>query len=225
VTFAVERAVGAAAAFHARPLEGTIERAARAWEVEAPALVLGSTQPDAVVDRAACDAAGVAVVRRRSGGGAVLVEPGRVVWVDVELPRGDALWDDDVGRATWWLGECWAAAMRDLGLGAAVAHRGPMVTTPWSRLVCFGGLGPGEVVDGAGGPKVVGIAQRRTRAGARFQCAVNLTWEPERLLGLLALDAPARRAAGEELRGGVQPVAVPPGTVVDALVRALAAAG
>jgi lipoate-protein ligase A len=225
VSFVVERAVGAAATFHGRPLEGTVERAARVWEVEAPALVLGSTQPDDVVDRAACEAAGVTVVRRRSGGGAVLVEPGRVVWVDVELPRGDVLWDDDVGRATWWLGECWATALRDVGVHTATAHRGPMVTTPWSRLVCFGGLGPGEVIAGSGGPKVVGIAQRRTRAGARFQCAVNRAWDPAPLLGLLALDETDQAAAAAELRLGVQPVDVPADAVVDALVRALAAAG
>jgi lipoate-protein ligase A len=225
VSFAVERAVGAAATFHGRPLDDPVERAVRVWEVDAPALVLGSTQADDVVDRAACDAAGVTVVRRRSGGGAVLVEPGRMVWVDVELPRGDDLWDDDVGRATWWLGECWATAMRAVGLGDATAHRGGMVTTPWSRLVCFGGLGPGEVVDGPGGPKVVGIAQRRTRAGARFQCAVNRTWEPERLLALLALDEASRRAAGRALRPGARAVTAPADEVVDALVGAVTAAG
>jgi hypothetical protein len=115
--------------------------------------------------------------------------------------------------------------MRDLGVHDATAHRGPMVATPWSRLVCFGGLGPGEVVDGPGGPKVVGIAQRRTRAGARFQCAVNRSWDPAPLLGLLRLDEPARATAAAELRAGVEPVDVPGAAVVDALVRALAAAG
>ena len=39
---------------------------------------------------------GVAVVRRRSGGGAVLLDPGGVVWVDVVVPRHDPRWDDDV---------------------------------------------------------------------------------------------------------------------------------
>ena len=103
-------------------------RAVHVFEVERPALVLGSAQPDDVVDRAACAAAGVEVVRRRSGGGAVLLEPGGVVWVDVELPRGDPLWDDDVGRAAWWLGERWAVALADLGVTA-----GPTCTAAaWS---------------------------------------------------------------------------------------------
>jgi lipoate-protein ligase A len=134
------------------------------FEVDQPALVLGSTQPMIDLD-------GIEVVRRRSGGGAVYLEPGGTLWVDVVVPRGDELWDDDVGRATYWLGEAWAAAVG----GGAVVHRGPMVRTEWSDLVCFAGLGPGEVtVDGR---KVVGISQRRSRAAARFQCVTYETWD------------------------------------------------
>ena len=42
-----------------------------------------------------------------------------------------------------------------------------MVTTPWSDLVCFAGLGPGEVL--LDGRKLVGLSQRRTRNGVRIQ--------------------------------------------------------
>ena len=156
----------------------------RLLEATAPALVLGSTQamPEGAQD--------IDVVRRRSGGGAVLVAPGDVVWVDVFVPRGDPRWDDDVGRAFWWLGEAW---VRALGVEGAVVHKGALVRNALSDLVCFAGLGPGEVtVDGA---KLVGMAQRRTREGALFQCAVPLTWDAARyaeLLGLDRLDIPVR---------------------------------
>ncbi|MGQ0520598.1 MAG: lipoyl protein ligase domain-containing protein [Actinomycetota bacterium] len=148
-------------------------------------MVLGSTQP-------APPAGGtIEVVRRRSGGGAVLVEPGRVVWADVVVPAGDPLWQVDVGRAAWWLGEAWAAALADLGLAGAAVHRGGLVRTRWSALVCFAGLGPGEVT--VAGRKAVGISQRRTRDGALFQCAVPLAWDPAPLIDLL-VPAPAERA-------------------------------
>ncbi|HEX6785774.1 MAG TPA: hypothetical protein VF076_01140, partial [Acidimicrobiales bacterium] len=62
------------------------------------------------------------------------------------------------------------------------------VRTPWSPLVCFSGLGPGEVH--AGGRKVVGISQRRTRGWARFQCAAYLRWDPDALVALLAPPRP-----------------------------------
>ena len=135
-------------------------------------LVLGSTQPW-------IDVPALEVCRRRSGGGAVLVRPHEVLWIDVLLPRDDPLWDDDVARSTHWLGETWRDA-----LGVGLVHTGEMIRTLWSSAICFAGVGPGEVlVDGA---KVVGISQRRTRAGARFQCAVMRTWDPSELARIFA---------------------------------------
>jgi lipoate---protein ligase len=186
------------------------------WLLEAssPALVLGSTQPDADANAAACAAAGVEVARRRSGGGAVLVGAEECVWIDVLVPRDDPLWHDDVGRASWWLGDAWMTALAASGVDGCRVHHGGLVPSAWSKVVCFAGLGPGEVVDDAGA-KVVGISQRRTRSMARFQCAVPLRWEPERLSGLLT----ARPAVAEI--SAVHPVAVDPGVLTDAFIAQL----
>ena len=148
-----------------------------------PAIVLGSAQSlNEVVSRPA----GVDVVRRRSGGGAVWLDDS-VVWVDVIVPRWHPKWDDDSGRAANWIGEIWAGAAP-----GAVVHRGPMVQTRWARSVCFAGLGPGEVT--VGGCKLVGISQRRTRDGALFQCGVLLGWDPEPLCTALGLPSDAARS-------------------------------
>jgi lipoate-protein ligase A len=179
VSWPVERLVGSAADLHGLGVPDPAARLVRVLDVTAPALVLGSTQAMVVTDE-------LQVVRRRSGGGAVLVEPGGVVWADVVIPRDDALWDDDVARAFWWLGDAWAAALGQLGIEGAEVHRGPLIRSPLSDLVCFAGLGPGEVT--VGGRKVVGIAQRRTRAGALFQCAVPLLWNERLLARMLGLD-------------------------------------
>jgi lipoate-protein ligase A len=72
-----------------------------------------------------------------------------------------------------------------------------MVQTAWSRLVCFAGLAPGEVT--VGGRKVVGVAQRRTRRHARFQCAVLHRWDPQPLLDVLSLAPDERRSAAADL--------------------------
>jgi lipoate-protein ligase A len=195
--WAVERRALSVAAFHALDVPDPAERAVWIAEPTAPALVLGSAQPDDDV-RAGID---IEVVRRRSGGGAVLVVPGEVLWVDVIVPAGDALWDDDVGRATWWLGETWAAALGDLGVSAGV-HEGGLQRTPWSSSICFAGLGPGEVT--VSGRKVVGISQRRTRHAARFQCAALGRWDPATLLELLAVDASAAELDGVAAGAGVE---------------------
>ncbi|MEY2462247.1 MAG: lipoate---protein ligase [Acidimicrobiaceae bacterium] len=203
-TWAVERVTGSAAAFHALELPDPLERTVWVFDVDRPALVLGSTQPDASVDAVAAKRAGVEVVRRRSGGGAVLLRPGEAVWIDVLLPRADPLWDDDVGHATHWLGDVWAAT---IGAGAVVHRRGAL-RSRWSSLVCFGGLGPGEVLARDGGPKVVGLSQRRTRLGARFQCAVLGEWDAVGILGLLALSPHEREEAALELADDAAGVAL-----------------
>lgn len=144
------------------------------------AVVLGSAQPDLAADAAACAAAGIDVVRRRSGGGAVLVGPGEQVWLDAFVPAGDPLSVADVSRAAWWLGEVWVAALERAGIPGARVHRGAMVPGAHGRAACFAGLGPGEVT--VEGRKLVGISQRRDRHGA---------W-----LFTMALTARARPVAG-----------------------------
>src|SRR5690606_6641904 len=139
---------------------------------------------------------GLALVRRRSGGGAVYVDPARCVWVDVVLPRHDPRWSDDVRQATYWLGAAWQRALARVGL-ATELHRGGLEQTPWGRLVCFAALGPGDVVSGP--RKLVGISQRRTKDGARFQCIAYDRWEPTDVLDLLALDPAERAAAAADL--------------------------
>lgn len=190
----VEHHRASAADLHAMTVPADGRR--RVWVLEptGPAVVLGSTQRDDAVDRRAAASAGVDVVRRRSGGGAVWVAPGDPVWVDVVVPRGDPLWDDDVGRAFLPLGRAWQAALAALGVAGRV-HDGPLVSGPWSDLVCFAGRGPGEVFAGAGpvqewGGKLVGMSQRRTRAGARFQCALPRSWTAEPLRSLLRPEPP-----------------------------------
>lgn len=190
----------------------------RVWVLEAtsPAIVLGSTQADDVVDQEAAARRGVAVVRRRSGGGAVWVAPDEPVWVDVIVPRHDARWHEDVAKAFLPIGRAWSSALDAVGVTGTTVHEGPMVRTRWSGLVCFAGTGPGEVL--RAGRKLVGISQRRRRGFARFQCAVPRVWDPEPLQSLLA--APPELDELREAGTGVGDVATD--DLVGALRTALA---
>ena len=144
----------------------------------------------------------------------MLVRPDEPLWVDVLLPADDPLWEADVGRSFHWLGQVWVNALHALGIEASW-HHGPMISTPWCRQVCFAGIGPGEVtVDGR---KVVGLAQRRTRAGALFQCAALLRWDPAEMVRLLDLDADA----AAELAKLAAPVTVEGSALESAFLRAL----
>lgn len=194
MSWSIERFSGTAGELHG--LEVPDDGVARIWVLEAtaPAVVLGSTQREDVVDRAAAARAGVEVARRRSGGGAVWVAPGDPHWVDVVVPRGHRLWTDDVGRAFLPVGRAWQAALATLGVAGTRLHEDGLACGPLGGSVCFAGRGPGEVL--VGDAKVVGISQRRTRAGARFQCAVPVAWDPAPLAALLRADLDGALLAG-----------------------------
>lgn len=187
----IERLSGSAREFHGREIETVTSRTVWVFESQSPALALGSTQSIGDVDMAAAERLGVDVIHRRSGGGAVLIEPGSALWIDIIIPSDDPLWNVDVSVAPIWLGRVWAAAIGRVGWDGAVVHQAAMRSTPRSAVVCFDGIGPGEVLLGG---KTVGISQRRTRSCARFQTIALLEWNWE--LQRELLDPGLRRVGG-----------------------------
>ena len=178
----VRHITGDVGEFHARELPSE-QRVATFFRTVTPTLVLGSSQRADSVDAAAASRMGIEVVRRRSGGGGVLLWPDEFVWLDLEIPATDDLWSDDVGKAMWWVGELWRTALGAFASGASV-HHGRLIRTRWSADVCFAGAGPGEVL--VGDAKLVGVSQRRTRAAARFQSMIHLRWRPDIVAALVA---------------------------------------
>lgn len=135
------------------------------------AIVLGSRQSPDLLDLDACRNAGLSIVQRRSGGGSVILRPTEMIWIDLVVPIATARVPDDVRGSMIWAGECWRSALQPLVDGKLSVHVGGMVKTAWSELVCFAGIGPGEVL--LDGKKLVGLSQRRTRAGLRIQGLVH----------------------------------------------------
>lgn len=221
MTWAVERHVETAGAFHGRPFPDDSARGVWRCTATRPAIVLGSAQRESVVDHEAAAAAGIEVVRRRSGGGVVLVDSS-LLWVDVLLPAHDPLWEDDVSRSALWLGRAWSDAFASTGVVTRLHEGGPR-RTRWSASICFAGLASGELTD-VEGRKVLGISQRRTRAGARFQCAALGVWDPAALASLLCLTPEERGLASAELAHLAAATAVPADELFAALVRHLPAA-
>jgi lipoate---protein ligase len=165
------------------------------------------------------------VVVRRSGGGAVMLEPGRVLWVDVVVPRDDALWVDDVSTGALWLGDAWVSALGEVGVAGSV-YRGLVDRSDVARAACFAGRAPGEVI-APDGRKIVGISQRRTRAGARFQCVLYTEVPSSAALAAIVASTVADGAGVvmEALAGRVAHVDADPEVLFEALCRAVVAAG
>jgi lipoate-protein ligase A len=163
---------------HGRDL--VAERAVWDVRIAQKAMVLGSRQDESLLNGELCSRDGIEVVRRRSGGGIVFLVPGEHVWLDVVVPRGDELWSDDVAQASWWLGDVWVQTLNALGENNVSVHHESLSSDAWGDLLCFAGVGPGEVVqqDDESLSKLVGISQRRTRDYARFQCTIYAKWNP-----------------------------------------------
>lgn len=181
------------------------------------ALVLGSSQSEDAANADALQRRGLALVKRQSGGGAVLVVPESLVWIDVFIPRDDPLREADVGKSALWLGEVWQATLAEFGIPAEV-RKAPYQPGNWGSLVCFAGRAPGEVF--ADGKKSVGVSQRRTRQGARFQTALARRWNITDLSPLLNLPPPTRTRMETETADIAHPIPLPP----DAIFKAFASA-
>lgn len=171
------------------------------------AVVLGRGQRDAkAVD-------GHGQLQRPSGGGSVLMDDD-LLSADVVLPAGHPwLEDPDLGAVFDPIGRAWAAALEEIGVTDVAIHTGPATATrlgpehlrPLAE-VCYASLGRGEVT--VGGKKLVGLSQRRRRAGALIQCGVHRAWKPDALIE--ALDVGEAREAITDAAVGLDDVVDPP---------------
>jgi lipoate---protein ligase len=138
------------------------------------ALVIGSAQRD-------LELYGIDVVRRGSGGGAVLCTRD-LLEVDVALPRGHPLLLADVSESYRFFGEAWVEALVSLGaecrmVDVAEARALTPERQAAAREACYAGLSPYEVVT-RDGRKLVGLSQRRRGGAALFQSSVYCSTSP-----------------------------------------------
>ncbi|HUH06315.1 MAG TPA: hypothetical protein VML96_00775 [Egibacteraceae bacterium] len=173
---------------------------ARWYRASVPALVLGRGQgPIAEIS-----GRGLPRVTRHSGGGAVLLDDA-LLSLDLLIPADHPLVAGSLSDAFIRVGEVWAGAIADLGVGEVSVHRGPSQArrrgsdrAQLLAAICYATLGRGEVA--VGGRKLVGLAQRRRRAGALIQCGLLRRWNPDAVLDALGKPFPdpdvAARAVG-----------------------------
>jgi lipoate---protein ligase len=197
------------------------------WLVDDEALVLGRGSK-VTADAAACEAAGVSVVRRSSGGGPVVWGPDLLA-LDVIIPRGHPLHSDDVAESYRWLGEALAQVITELGIPAEALSptQARDSADGMGALACYASLSPWEVV--VDGRKVVGLSQVRRRSGTLLQAGILLAIDAGRLAGLLDLDAGSRQHLADTLAlraTGLRTLMdLADQELIDALTTAVTAAG
>ena len=152
------------------------------------------------------EARGIAVVRRLSGGAAVLAD-GEMLALDAVLPATSHLAGADVVASYQWFGEAWAAAIA--GISGERAREGLRVVSvaearrdrdalrryprdPGARAreaTCFATLSPYEVawqLPGMASRKLVGLSQVRRRGVALLQAGVHWRFDAAVMATLIA---------------------------------------
>jgi lipoate-protein ligase A len=156
----------------------------RLYRWSPPCLSLGFSQPYGAADAAFCAAHGVDVVRRPTGGRAVLHH--RELTYAVLAPLGRGPFSHDLQAAYTGICRALVAGLRLLGVAAELSntpaggHISPQRTIP-----CFIGPAAGEVV--VGGRKLVGSAMRRVGNAILQHGSILEGWDGALQAGCLGL--------------------------------------
>ena len=146
-----------------------------------PTISLGYAQPldDGRIDLEAAARMGLGLVRRPTGGSAILHEgPERELTYSVVAAAGDFPGAETLLETYRWIGAALAAGLR--AIGAAVDMVSVQPSDPAAMpAFCFARTGSYELE--VGGRKIVGSAQRRQGVGFLQHGSVMLAAEPERL--------------------------------------------
>lgn len=158
-----------------------------------PCLSLGASQPPGVVDEAFCTAEGVDIVRRPTGGRAVLHHLELTYSVAARLGRDP--FTHDLQAVYQNICRALVLGLRRLGVPAEVAGSAAGTPVrPTEAIPCFVGPAAGEVV--VGGRKLVGSAMRRVGDSILQHGAILQGWDARLQAGCLGLadDASLRSA-------------------------------
>lgn len=160
-----------------------------------PCLSLGRNQPLADVDLAACRAADVDIVRRPTGGRAILHAD--ELTYSVALLQTDPRAAGGVLESYRHLSQGLLAGLRHLGVPAvqAVGQRKPAADL---TAICFETPSDYEIT--IGGRKLVGSAQWRSQGGVLQHGTLPLYGDITRIVAYLALSDAERQAQRRDLR-------------------------
>lgn len=159
-----------------------------------PCLSLGFAQPFSAADATFCSANGVDIVRRPTGGRAVLHH--LELTYSVAAPLGTPPFTQDLQAAYHLICQAIVTGLRRVGAPAELASATPAgLPRPTEAIPCFVGPASGEVV--ASGRKLVGSAMRRHRGAILQHGSILEAWDGPLQAGCLGL------ADDSGLRGAV----------------------
>lgn len=186
----------------------------RFYSWNAPAVSLGAAQSSSEIDLGRCARAGISIVRRSSGGAAVLHEAH--LGFSLILPSDHWLVAGDIVQSYKRLGGAVSVALTELGAAVdlispeeARAFRPPGL----AARACLAGYGPWE--PRFDGRKLAGHAQVRRRGVVLYHAVIPLCGDPAALSRLLAGADEEIAAAGDALTRLVGTLEIALGRIVN----------
>jgi lipoate-protein ligase A len=178
---------------------GQVPATLRLYGWDEPWVSLGSGQAVGDLDRAACRALGLSIVRRASGGSAVHQQVAHLAY-SLAVPADHPLAPPDVIESYRLVNRLLLAALAPLGvrarlLGVAEARAQARSLPPPLRAACLAAFSPYEIVL-ADGRKLVGSAQVRRGGGVLHHGVIPLRFDPAAAAAVLAADDRPALVAG-----------------------------
>lgn len=178
------------------------------WQYDAPAIIMGCSQRPDEDQQQRAKQAGLPIMRRGSGGGAVLAGPwmlSATIFIPTEHPVA-ALNLIELFR---WLEPIWIKALTDSGVPckgvdkAQIDESKIIAKRRGVEWACYAALSHGEVVS-LDGRKLVGVAQIRKRKGIALVCGLHLAPCDWTVLGDVVVNDPSQGAILDSLNSNAK---------------------
>lgn len=151
-------------------------------EYKQPAFICGHRGGDETAISQRAEQLGYSLLRRRSGGGAVLAGSW-MLGAELLVPNQHWLAQRSLVERFRWLGRCWQMALREQGYASRLAAarcitaRNAVVQAAGLDWVCFAGLGHGELLD-TQDRKILGLSQYLSSSGVLLSAGLMVAPAP-----------------------------------------------
>lgn len=167
-------------------LDGTIKKPeVLLWLYNQEGVILGCSQRLSPEQIQRAQAYSLPLLRRGSGGGAVLAGPW-MLSTSIFIPNGHAIAKGNIVKAFSWLEQIWQQSLTAIGIDCRGVNKDDIKKSKLFakshnlEWACYSSLSYGEIVC-LQGKKLLGLAQIRKRAGVVLVSGLNLApfdWRP-----------------------------------------------
>lgn len=183
--------------------QGVTQPAALFWQYDAGAVIMGCSQRPDEGQQSRAESAGFPIMRRGSGGGAVLVGPW-MLSVTLFIPPDHPIAEQNIIEIFSWFEQLWIKALHQCGVPCKgvdqpIIDRSKEISEQQKlKWACYASLSHGEIVS-EDNRKLVGLAQIRKRKGVALVSGLHLQHSDWSALSRIVVDNPEQGAALADL--------------------------